>query len=215
MPRLSSLLAVFAALAVAGCTTFVATADYQCALTEINRPDKVVERYGPIDSIVPEPESKYKYEDDMCAGEFFVADSRIYFSLKNKTDHSIRIIWDEAAYIDVDGEAGRVAHHGVKYTDSYVSQPPSVIPAHQNLTDFIVPADNAFLDIGGWEETPLLAPSSRSLRKGDKVAARAFANEVRENKGKRFGVLLPLEIEDVVNEYTFWFEVEHIVLKIH
>jgi len=32
-------------------------------------------------------------------------------------------------------------------------------------------------------------------------------------KGRKFGLLLPLKIEGVINEYTFWFEVQDVSIR--
>jgi hypothetical protein len=210
-------------LLAAGCATTglggrTVTATYSFALVQIDRPEATKERYGAVVTIKPEPDNKYVYEDGLFSGLFFVTASRINFTITNKTDHSIKIIWDEAAFIDLDGQSGRVAHEGVKYADRNASQPPSVIPGGRSLTDFVLPTGRVYYREGyysryssipgGWEELPLVLPASRRIAAGDSTLVDAFTSEVSKNKGKRFGLLLPLEIEAVVNEYTFWFEVQ-------
>lgn len=195
-----------------------ATARYSCALVQIDRPEAMKERYGPVVTIQQEPENKYVYEDGLFAGVFCVMNSRVTFVITNKTEHSIKIVWDQAAFIEVGGESGRLAHHGVKYADRNASQPSSVIPRGSSLSDFVLPTNRIYYrqgsfgryysSPGGWEELPLVLPASRSIADGDAGAAEAFASEATTNKGKRFGVLLPFEIQGVLNEYTFWFEVQ-------
>ena len=212
----------------AGCLpTLPATAtiasQYRSALVQIDRPKETKERYGSVVAIKPESDNKYAYEDGLFLGIFYVIDSRIHFILKNKTEHSIKIVWDEAAFIDIDGQSDRVVHTGVKYADRNASQPPSVIPGQRSLTDFVVPAKSIYYregyygtyysSPGGWEELGIVLPTSDKVaadRYGvaDSLAVEAFISKVKDNIGKRFGFLLPLEIEGVVNEYTFWFEVQ-------
>ena len=212
---------VFSVLAV-GCATLISrnlTATYTSALVQIDRPDATRERYGQVVTIRPEPENKYFYEDGLFSGIFYVTQSRINFAFTNKTDHSIKIIWDEAAFIDLDGQSGRVSHEGVKYADRNASQPPSVIPAHGTLTDFVLPTDRVYYREGyysqylsipsGWEEVGIVLPGLRRVPGSDSTAVETFRAEVQKNTGKRFGLLLPLEIEGVLNEYTFWFEVQN------
>ena len=218
------LCAVWALLA-AGCATTglgsrTMVAKYSSALVQIDRPEATKERYGSVVTIKPEPDNKYVYEDGLFPGIFYVTDSRINFTLTNKTDHSIKIVWDEAAFIDLDGQSGRVAHTGVKYVDRNASQPPSVIPGRTSLTDFVLPTDRVYYregyygryysSPGGWEELPLVLPGSRQIASVDSTAVQTFRSEVEKNKGKRFGLLLPLEIEGVVSEYTFWFQVQDV-----
>lgn len=151
------------------------------------------------------------YEDGLFSGLFFVTRSRINFTITNKTDHSIRIIWDEAAFIDVDGQSGRVAHEGVKYADRNASQPPIVIPRGTSLTDFVLPTGRLYLVLPASLRIAAGVSGAGLEHSGPDLQDRlvdGFASEVGKNKGKRFGFLLPLEIEGIVNEYTFWFEVQ-------
>jgi hypothetical protein len=193
-------------------------ASYNSALVQIDRPEATKEQYGAVVTIKPEAGNKYTYEDGLFSGIFFVATSRINFTISNKTEHSIKIVWDDAAFIEISGQSARLAHEGVKYADSNASQPPSVIPARQSLTDFVLPTNRVYYrkgyygtyysSPGGWEELPLVLPASHHVESSDTSALATFTSDVEKNKGKRFGILLPLEIEGVVNEYTFWFEVQ-------
>lgn len=212
---------VLLVVVAAGCATMMSrslVANYTSALVQIDRPEATRERYGQVVTIKPESDNKYSYEDGLFSGIFYASDSRINFSITNKTDHSIKIVWDEAAFIETSGQSGRLAHAGVKYVDRNASQPPSVIPAHGTLTDFVLPTDRVYYregyygqyysNPGGWEEMSLLLPSSQRIPASDSSAVQVFKTEVERNRGKRFGLLLSLEIEGVVNEYTFWFEVQ-------
>jgi hypothetical protein len=40
------------------------------------------------------------------------------------------------------------------------------------------------------------------------VAPDSFATAVHARIGKRFGILIPLEVEGAKHEYTFWFTVK-------
>ena len=223
--RFSIFLCAVWALLAAGCATTglgsrTVAAQYISALVQIDRPEATKERYGSVVMIKPEPDNKYFYEDGLFSGIFHVTNSRINFVLTNKTDHSIKIMWDESAFIGLDGHSCRVAHTGVKYADRNASQPPSVIPGRTSLTDFVLPTDRVYYregfygkyysSPGGWEELSLVLPSSRRITDVDSTAVQTFRSEVENNKGKRFGLLLPLEIEGVVNEYTFWFQVQDV-----
>jgi hypothetical protein len=138
--------------------------------------------------------------------------------VRNKTDHSIKVVWDEASFIDLDGHLSRVMHIGVKFVDRNASQPPTVIPAHQHLTDDIFPTDRVYFreaygrTPAGWHNTSLLRPVNTlvTVQPGAPTPAApdSFTTAVHARIGKRFGVLLPLEVEGVKNEYTFWFAVK-------
>ena len=212
--RFASLALVLAAFS--GCTTVMTNmaASYNSALVQIDRPEATKERYGAVVTIRPESGNKYVYEDGLFRGIFYATSSRINFEITNKTDHSLKIIWNEAAFIDVNGQSDRVAHSGVKYADVSGPQPPSVVPRQTSLSDFALPSDRIYYrsgpsyEGGGWKELGLVLPTSDKVVAADSVGVRTFRAKVESNKGRRFGLLLPIEIEGVVNEYTFWFKVQ-------
>ena len=191
--------------------------EYRSALVQIDRPKETQNRYGSVVTIKPETDNKYTYEDGLFFGVFYVLDASIHFVLTNKMDHSIKIIWDEAAFIDMEGQSGRVMHTGVKYADRNAPQPPSVIPKQSTLTDNVVPTNNVYYDndYGDWKERGIVQPDERRFVDSDSslTLTNAYKLIAERNKGRRFGLLLPLEIEGVVNEYTFWFEVQEVSVR--
>ncbi len=164
------------------------------ALVEVERPKEAKQRYGEqtVATTQEEGVTKYVFEDDMVRTVWYFGSKDISLLLSNKTDHSIKIIWDEAAYVDHHGASHRCMHSGVKYTDRNNPQPPTVVPRKGMITDIIVPTDNVAWVANSWYTYDLFMKADSSLV-GDSVQ-----------------VLLPLEIEDVVNEYIFSFEVERI-----
>jgi len=92
-------------------------ANFSSALVQVDRPKLTKTRYGKMSAIKQDPDKKYTYKDRLFSGVFYVSNSRINFMLTNKTDHSIKIIWDEASFIDLNGESVRISHNGVKYID--------------------------------------------------------------------------------------------------
>ncbi|RKY95098.1 MAG: hypothetical protein DRQ13_07520 [Ignavibacteriae bacterium] len=143
---------------------------------------------------------------------WLVTSSNMSFLMENKTDHSIKIIWDEAAFVDNDGVSHRIMHSGVKYTDRNTSQPPTVIVRKGKIEDIVVPTDYVYFAEGyyskyytrkaEWKEKPFF----ENLQYGGDP--KVLENEMRNNVGKTFQVLLPLEIENVVNDYIFKFQVD-------
>ena len=127
--------------------------------------------------------------------------------IENKSNYSIKIPWDDVAYISSSGQTGRVMHSGVKYIDRNNSQPASVIPKSASLSDIVIPNDNIYYvsgQYGGWREGKLFNfPIDK--------------NNIEESKqlfiGKTVRILFPIIIQDVKNEYVFEFRVEDIIQK--
>ena len=176
------------------------TGHYSFSLEKVERPKETRQRYGEKENIFIE-ENRYVYEDNLLKILFFPTARQISFSIKNKTDHSIKIIWDEAAYIDEDNSSHRVMHSGVKFMSRDQPQAPSVVVAGGTLEDMVYPTDYAYYS-GGWKQNPLL-PTEKAF--AEEVAE--FTRRVKDLWGKRIGILLPLQIEGVINEYTFMFKI--------
>ena len=179
------------------------TSIYSIELKQVERPAHAKERYGKHEIVRVEEKgvTKYSFEDELMSIFWMPTVSALYFVLNNKTDHSIKIIWDEAAYVDIDGISQRVMHAGVKYADRNNSQPPTVVVRKGTVTDLIVPSDK--VDRGKYRMIPYIwAPNAEELKL-----------KAEKHIGKNIEALLPLQIEDVVNEYIFIFEVQSIEIK--
>jgi len=188
----------------------VSYAFYDIELQEVERPAQAKERYGEpkIVSTQDAGVNKYLFEDEMVRVLWLPTKDAIHFSLTNKTSQSIKIIWDEAAYVDVNGSSHRVMHSGVKYIDRTNSQPPTIVVRNGSIEDLVFPTDNVYYSsgkYGGWKKTPLFPDTE--------LFGEDLNTEIKPYINKTFQVLLPLQIEDVVNEYIFVFNIKNIQIK--
>lgn len=191
-----------------GCMTYQGF--YNVGLQEVERPENAKERYGEskIVNFEEEGKTKYSYEDDMIKIVWLPLSTQFGFTLKNKTDHSIKIIWDEAVYVDQNGSSGRVMHAGVKYTDRNNPQPPTVVVKKANIDDMIVPTDNVYYvsgQYGGWRTKPMFPNRASTQEELNALTQKYIGKEVK--------VLLPLKIQETINEYIFTFKVEDFISK--
>lgn len=177
---------------------------YQLGLQEVERPSDAKERYGEstIVNFEEDGDVKYRYEDDMIEIVWLPLPSEFAFELNNKTDHSIKIIWDEAVFVDSDGTSGKVMHTGVKFTDRNNTQPPSVVVKKAKLSDIVVPTKNVYYSTysSGWNQSNIFKSFASTTEELEVIA--------KENTGKEVRILLPLEIQNTVNEYIFTFKVD-------
>lgn len=204
-----------------GCITFPTyysmSATYPSALVEVSRPKETKARWGAVEKISLGDSSRYVYEDSMVKVRIAAGDENVQFEISNRTDHSIKIIWDEASFIDTESKVAKVMHVGIKYTDRNQAQPPSIIPAHQTVDDGAWPNDRVSFDEGSayrkaeWKHQGLVRPSITLIRAETLTSPvtpdATFTSLAKGNVGKRMGLILPLQIEGVTNEYTFWFRV--------
>ena len=142
---------------------------------------------------------KFTYNDSIINMIIFGTSEKFSFVLKNVSNHSLKIIWNEAAFVGLDGSSSRVMHVGTKFSERDGDQPATTVIKGSKLDDVITPTANVYYDDGitigyktignGWK--------TRSMLPKDYVGKEA--GEIR--------VMLPIQIKDVVNEYTFVFRV--------
>lgn len=151
-----------------------------------------------IDSIKPSQLVLYNgsYTDSLI-NVFFTYDSKsISFELTNKAKKSIKVIWNEAAYISYTNISGKVMHAGIKYIDRNNDQPATSIIGGAKISDIATPTDHVSYSsgsYGGWN-TSNLFPSPG--KKDEKTLI-----------GKQVRLLLPILSEGKQLDYVFTFDI--------
>ena len=178
---------------------------YNMKLASVERPKNAKERYGKVNNTVMTDEKgqqRMVFEDDLIKAFFLFDSDSVLFEVNNKTDFTIKINWDNAAYIDTSSTSMRVIHSGVRLMDRNSSQAPSIIVRKGKLVDSVTPSENIYFisgQYGGWKYASLFP-------KYNVESAKTYM-------GKSCSLLLPLEIEGVTNDYIFTFDVDNIILK--
>ncbi len=180
------------------------TALYDVALASVESPADAKAQFGEtkVVSFKEGEVSKYRYEDDYIDIVWYVSTKQFNFTLKNKSNHTIKINWDDISFVDYNGSVGRVMHAGVKYTDRNSSQPASTVPKNASITDILLPTDNVYYisgQYGGWQEK-MLIPSIYKTPQDFAAGANSYV-------GKTMKILMPIMIENVQNDYTFEFNI--------
>lgn len=116
--------------------------------------------------------------------------------MKNISNNSEKIIWNEATYVDIDGYSSKTIHIGTKYSEKEGEQLPTTIIKGAKITDAISPIDKVNYDkvTKQWEELPLF-PSTPPIDK-------TCLGQIR--------LMLPIQIKETINEYIFNFKVDYI-----
>lgn len=183
----------------------VQKAYYTTVLTSVDRPTRTEEKYGSKQSIEL-TDGRFAYSDQLIDAVLLASRAQVEFAISNKSEHSIKIEWNSAAFIDTDGKSSSVINQGVRFYDMNSPRSPTVVPSSGHVTDVVVPTSRvSFSESRGWEVKPLVFPHVYTRKAG--TTDLNFPAVAEAQVGKLFGVLLPLEIEGVVNEYTFWFEI--------
>ena len=171
---------------------------YMSLLAEVERPTNSEIRYGETTKVVSEDGiSKFSYKDNVIDILIFADRSSFNFVLQNVSNSSIKIIWDEAMFVNCDGSTERVIHKGVKYSEKDGPQSATTIIKNAKWEDSVVPTNLVFYregskyTQGGWD-TRSMYPIERGLAPG------------------QVKLMLPIQIKDVINEYIFVFDIKYV-----
>ena len=197
------LLCVLMAGVMSSCSIMMTS--YGVSLNSVESPSNSKVKYGETQVVMIEQEglSKYKFEDDYIEIFWYVGTKEFNFELTNKSDYTIKLNWDDMAYVDLNGTTSRVMHSGVKYIDRNNSQPASVLPKNASMTDILLPTDNIYYsEYYGWQ-------SHRLFRYYNSNTEAQLSTDI----GKTVRIIFPIVIQDVVNEYIFEFKIDSISVK--
>lgn len=166
------------------------TGKYKLSLTEVVKPEDATDRYGATKTIQDQGVDKYSYKDSTISIVIFNTSDQFNFVLQNVSKHSIKVIWNEAAFVDIDGSTSKIMHVGTRYIDREGDQPATTIITGAKLEDVATPTKNVYyLDNVGWETHQMLPKTYQGKEAGT------------------IRLMLPIQIKNVVNEYTFVFKV--------
>jgi len=176
-------------------------AHYDVSLIEVQRSPSAQARFGDM-KIAPDPaKGFFMAEDHLMRIIWAGPDDQLGFDLLNKSDSFVKILWDDAAYVDITGQSRRVIHRGVKLADRNSPQAPSVIPGKGRLNDIVYPSDHASY-YGNWSQRPMFP----CLREGY-ACIDSDRKLVAAYNGLDYRVLLPVEVGKETYRYTFVFKV--------
>ena len=153
------------------------------SLVKVEKPASSQIEFGEI--ITEETSTRYSYTDNYIDISWFSSATVFNFTLTNKSPHSMRIIWDEVVYVDVDGIVSKMIHEGTRLADINNPQAPAIVPRGARLNSFLAPVSR----IRGGALLPLFDERNRSL------------------DNRTVSISLPLQIQNVTNEYVFTFRI--------
>lgn len=172
---------------------------YKTALVAVEKPEDSADRYGATTSIKDAGVDKYSFSDSIINIVIYGTPEQFNFELKNVSPSSLKLIWNEAAFVGIDGSTSKIMHNGVKYSEREGDQPATTIIKGAKIDDLACPTANVYYDEGtrigystfgnGWKTRSMLP------------------KEYKGNEAGEIRLMLPIQVKDVVNEYTFVFKV--------
>lgn len=166
---------------------------YVSTLVKVEKPADAKIRYGKTKTVELDGITKYSYIDDYIDILIFGTSQEFKFLLKNISQNSIKIVWNEAVFVDFNGSTSKVMHVGTKYSQKNDDQPSSVVIKDASIDDIAVPTVNIrYSDVLKEWVTDSMYPRNPAETPG----------EVK--------LMLPIQVKDVINEYIFVFKVDWI-----
>jgi hypothetical protein len=189
---------------VAGCSGY--RAQYDIGLITASRPDGAEQLFGKYDihKVKEDGPDQSFFEDGFVKIVWTPTALEVALELTNKTSNPIKIIWDDAKFIDSEGNQQRAIHSKVKLSEVDKPQEPSIVEQSGSLSDTVIPADNIIYRDARWQKKPMF-PNFAVSRK-----AEHFDDDVQAFVGKSFKVILPLETDGTVHEYSFTFKISDV-----
>lgn len=142
------------------------------------------------------------YKDELLSVSWMIERNKVNFIIKNYASGSIKILWDDMAFVGLNGESHRVIHKGIKYSEKEKEQAPSIVARNAELHDLIIPADKIYYQKSWekWSAYPFV----------DDYLYSPEDESIKHPIGKKIQVLLPVIINEKKYEYQFIFEIENI-----
>ena len=175
------------AMAVGGCLTTHTGMVVDLALSSVQRPQDVAERWGDY-VLAPADSLGFTYEDGLLSLAVVPLAGTFSVVLENRTEHSIRLLWGEASYVGPSGLSSGVVPGETRWIDMGNAPAPQVIPSRARAAITVIPRINANTSTTTIEN--FYADSTSC----DQVP------------GTMLRLILPIEIQGVANEYTLHFE---------
>lgn len=167
---------------------------YHTYLSKVEKTSNPEVKFGETTTIQPndsEGITKFSYKDNFIDILIYGDGKQLYFTLKNASETTQKVIWDEAVFVDFNGSSSKVMHNGVKYSQRESAQPASTIIRGASIDELACPISNVYYDENAkkWL-TRTMYPS----------------NESRDTK--QVQLMLPIQIKDITNEYIFIFDLK-------
>lgn len=196
MNRIQYLLVAFCFMALMECAAPVKIYKYDLSLTEEGMLKDSSSRYGDriVKKITDSAVTNYYYSDSILEITFWIEDMQFAFILKNKTDSTLKIVWDSIVYVNANGLRQRVIHSGINFFNKLDPQQPALVAKESSLSESILPADNINYDnvFKEWRKDNLITTA---------------------DSGKSIQILFPVEINGSVHHYTFRFTINTILVE--
>lgn len=166
---------------------------FYASLQKVEKPTNSEVRYGETKEITDKDITKFSYVDNFIDIIIVAGHSQFDFIIKNVSESTIKVVWNEAVFVDVDGSTSKIMHTGIKYSNKEGDQPASTIIKGAKLEDIAVPTKNVYYSnvLKDWNTYSL------------------YVSADKDATDQTIKLMLPIQVKDVINEYIFEFGLTH------
>ena len=163
-------------------------------------------------------EQAMSFEDSKVGFRFVPSSESIRVSIKNKSDHEINVVRDKAEYIDSAGKSHRV-HYGSDYVQevtSFAVNTSTIVPLlridpNSEITGYVWINNWPDFHLGqGPGNDPISTPNIHN-RMEPFFPRFSFEGEGKELKDSTFRLVLPIDFDGLISNYTFTFLINDVV----
>ena len=170
-------------------------------------------------SLIEPQNETMSFEDENVQFRFVPSPENIQVAIRNKTDHKINLVRDNAEYMDYLGESRRI-HYGYDYVQEvknfeyeynnwYV--PPMKIESDSEIAGYVWINNWPDAHIGqGPGTTPISSPNIIN-RKEPFFPRHSFEGRGEDLKDSTFNLILPIDFGWYTRNYTFTFMINDVI----
>jgi hypothetical protein len=213
---------LFSSLFLLSSCSYTARALYEYSLSDVESPDKTsFKKTAPYKVYLydnEDVENPFIFEDDVIKIQFFPTNTSFPFKLENKTNETIKVIWDNGIFIDNNNASYRIINKLIKLSDEEKSSVPTPISKKSFLEDLIYPVGWASYRSGfvlydryipgRWYLDPILP--TYSVEASEEIHNKRLADIKEKFLNKSLKMVIPIEYKNKIREYIFSFKVEKV-----
>lgn len=149
------------------------------------------------------------FEDEKVLITFTVKHKYLAIKILNKTNESIKLIWDDIIYVDYEGLSQGVIHNGTRYFDKDLPQKTTNIAPKSFISDIIVPKNKVVYLYDEWFVRDLLSLYGKDDGTFNSITEKESIARGSLFVNKKINIILPIQIKNKIDEYHFNFLVKN------
>ena len=158
------------------------------------------------------------FEDSDVEFRFVPSSENIHVIIKNKADHEIYLVRNNAEYIDYSGKSHRI-HYGYDYVQEVTNFAVNTSSLVQSLRIDPNSEITGYVWINNWPDfhlgqgpgnDPISTPNIHN-RMEPFFPRYSFEGSVKDLKSSTFNLILPIDFGEYVRDYTFTFKIVDVI----